>query len=300
MRFRDEKLLLSILIIFLTISTLSTFVSGATMTHTFDTNNGTIVEIIANADSVKLKNGLNEFEILINLIELNSDAISIFNLEIDYRLDTHFSNTEVISENLTQAGQTLNTISSYEYDSAWEKVNLEMRIKFNQHRERDVNTIVDTYESDWLFFFALEPRTLLDDYLWIIIAGSSVAAILAGTGMFLRGRMKSRIKKKRLPKKSKNLFSKFIREASTKKTREYKKTWKEFVISLHKINPDITSKSVHRLSRELLYDILGDFSDEQMLKLQIAMDKRAKIIQTLSNLLKKMKSTSEGIISNLK
>ena len=300
MRFREEKLLLSILIIFLTISTLSTFVSGATMTQTFDTNNGTIIEIIANADSVKLKNGLNEFEIVINLTELNSNAVSIFNLEIDYRLDTHFSNTEVISENLTQAGQTLNTFSSYEYDSAWEIVNLEMRIKFNQHRERDGNTIEDSYESDWLFFFALEPRTLLDDYLWVIIAGGSVAAVLAGTGMFLRGRMKSRIKRERLPKKSKDLFSKFIREASTKKTREYKKTWKEFVISLHKINPDITSKSVHRLSRDLLYDILGDYSEEQMLKLQIAMDNKDKMIKTLSNLLKKMKSTNEGLISNLK
>jgi len=299
MRFRGKKLLLSILITFLTIFTLSTFVLGATMTHKFDTNNGTIIELKVKIDSVKSQNGLNEFEIVINLIELNSDAVSIFSLEIDYKLGTHFSNTEIISENLTQTGQTLNTISSYEYDSAWEEVNLEIRIKFNEHREIGGQTIVDNYESNWLLFFTLEPRTFLDDYLWIIITGGSVAAVLAGTGMFLRGRMKSRIKKKRLPMKSKNLFSKFIREASTDKTSEYKKTWKEFVVSLHKINPNITSKSVHGLSKELLNDTLGEFSEDQMLKLQIAMDKKDQITQTLSNLLKTMKSTTEGIVSKI-
>lgn len=300
MRFRDKKLLFSILITFLTFSTLSTFVLGATMTHKFDTNNGTIIEIKVKIDSVRSQNGLNEFEIIINLIELNSDAISIYSLEIDYKLGTHFSNTEVINENLTQTGQTLNTISSYEYDSTWEKVNLEIRIKFNEHREIGGQTIVDNYVSNWLLFFTLKPRTLFDDYLWIIITGVTVAAVLAGTGMFLRGRMKSRINKRRLPKKSKNLFSKFIREASTEKTEEYKKTWKEYVISLHKINPNITSKSVHRLSRELLSDILGELQEEQMLRFQKAMDRKSKMIQILADIMKKMKSTTEGIISNIK
>ena len=300
MRFRGKKLLLTVLITFLTISTLSTFVLGATMTQNFDTTNGTIIEIKVKIDSVKSQNGLNEFEIIINLIELNSDAVSIFSLEIDYKLGTHFSNTEIISENLTQTGQTLNTISSYEYDSVWAEVNLEIRIKFNEHREIGGQTIVYNYESDWLLFFTLEPRTFLDNYLWIIITGGSVAAVLAGTGMFLRGRMKSRIKKKRLPKRSKDLFSKFFREASTEKTSEYTKTWKEYVVSLHKINPNITSKSVHRLSRELLNDILGELSEDLMLRLQMTMDNKSKLAQTLSNLLKTMKSTNEGLISNIK
>ncbi|MHA1515561.1 MAG: hypothetical protein ACTSPF_08505, partial [Candidatus Heimdallarchaeaceae archaeon] len=66
MRFRGKKLLLSILITFLIISTLSTFVLGATMTQKFDTTNGTIIEIKVKIDSVKSQNGLNEFEIIIN------------------------------------------------------------------------------------------------------------------------------------------------------------------------------------------------------------------------------------------
>jgi len=299
-RFRGKKLILSILITFLIISTLSTFVLGATMTHKFDTNNGTIIEIKVKIDSVKSQNGLNEFEIIINLIELNSDAVSIFSIEIDYKIGTHFSNTEIISENLTQTGQTLNTISSYEYDSAWEEVNLEIRIKFNEHREIGGQTIVDNYESNWLLYFALEPRTFFDDYLWIIITGFSVAAVLAGTGMFLRGRMKSRIKKKRLSKKSKNLFSKFIREAIANKTSEYKKTWKEFVVSLHKINPNITSKSVHRLSRGLLNDTLVELQEETMLRFMNSMDKKDQMTKMLLNIMKHMKSTNEGLIRNIK
>ena len=299
MRVRGKKLLLCILITFLTFSTLLTFVLGATMTNKFDTNNGTIIEIKVKIDSVKSQNGLNEFEIVINLIELNSDAVSIFSLEIDYKVGTHFSNTEIISENLTQTGQTLNAISSYEYDSAWGEVNLEIRIKFNEHREIGGQTIVDNYESNWLLYFALEPRTFFDDYLWTIITGFSVAAVLAGTGMFLRGRMKSRIKKKRLPKKSRNLFSKFIREASANKTSEYTKTWKEFVVSLHKINPNITSKSVHRLSRGLLNDTLGELQEEKMLRFLKAMDKKDQITKMLEILMKKMKSTTEGIVSKI-
>ncbi len=300
MRFRDKKLLFSILITFLTISTLSTSVFGATMTHTFDTDNETIIDIIVNIDSVKSKDGSNEFEIEINLVKLISDAVCIFNLEIDYRLGALFSNTEIISENLTQTGQTLNTISSYEYDPAWEKVNLEMRIRFNVHREIGGQTTIEGYESDWLVFFALEPRTWLDDYLWIIIAGVSLTVALAGTGMFLRGRMKSRINKKRLTKKSKDLFSKFIIEAITKTTREYEKTWKEFVVSLHRTNPNITSKSVYRLSRGLIHGTLGGFSQDQMLKLIITMENRSKLLQTLSNIMKTMKSTNEGLIRNIK
>ncbi len=270
------------------------------MTQTFDTNNGTIFEITADVASVRPKNGVNEVEITIKLMELNSDAVSVFNLEIDYRLGPYFSNTAVFIENLTQIGQTLNTISLFEYDSSWEKVDLEMRIKFDVHRVVNGRTTIANYESNWLFFLSLEPRTFLDDYLWLMITGGSVVVALAGAGIVLRGRMKSRIKKKCLPKKSTNLFSKFIREASTKKTREYKKTWKEFVVSLHKINPNITSKSVDRLANKLISNLLGDLSQEQILKLLRSMDKRDKIEKILLNIMKEMKSTNESLIRNLK
>lgn len=45
---------------------------------------------------------------------------------------------------------------------------------------------------------------------------------------------------------------------------------------------------------------LGGLSAEISLKLQIALERRAKIIQTLSNILKKISNTSDSIIKNIK
>ena len=77
-------------------------------------------------------------------------------------------------------------------------------------------------------------------------------------------------------------------------------TWNEFVTSLYRINPKITGKSVHNLSTELLREIMGKMTDELSMRLQIVMDRRAKIIQTLSNIIKKMSQTTDSIIRNLK
>ena len=47
-------------------------------------------------------------------------------------------------------------------------------------------------------------------------------------------------------------------------------------------------------------DTLSGLSEELSLKLQLLMDRRSKIIQTLSNILKKISQTSETLISNIK
>ena len=47
-------------------------------------------------------------------------------------------------------------------------------------------------------------------------------------------------------------------------------------------------------------DSLGGISDELSLKLQILTERRSKIIQTLSNILKKISQTSDTIIANIK
>jgi hypothetical protein len=47
-------------------------------------------------------------------------------------------------------------------------------------------------------------------------------------------------------------------------------------------------------------DSLGDLSQEQSMRLQMLMDRRSKFMTTLSNLMKKISDTAEGIVSNLK
>jgi hypothetical protein len=47
-------------------------------------------------------------------------------------------------------------------------------------------------------------------------------------------------------------------------------------------------------------DSLSDLSTEEALRLQMAMDQRSKFIETLSNIMKKISTTADGIISNIK
>lgn len=47
-------------------------------------------------------------------------------------------------------------------------------------------------------------------------------------------------------------------------------------------------------------DTMSDLSEEQSLRLQQAMDRRSKLLSTLSNLMKKQSTTSDSILANLK
>ncbi len=47
-------------------------------------------------------------------------------------------------------------------------------------------------------------------------------------------------------------------------------------------------------------DALGELSEEDMLRLQMTMDRESKLIETLSNILKKISDTADSITQNLK
>jgi len=66
-----------------------------------------------------------------------------------------------------------------------------------------------------------------------------------------------------------------------------------------------TARDADQLMRELdsekaKLDSMGDLSQEQQLKMQMAMDRMSKAMSTLSNLLKKLDQTNDSIIQNLK
>lgn len=54
------------------------------------------------------------------------------------------------------------------------------------------------------------------------------------------------------------------------------------------------------IAMEQEHDTPKDIADELSLKLQIAMDRRSKVISTLSNVMKKASSTQDSIIRNIK
>ncbi len=47
-------------------------------------------------------------------------------------------------------------------------------------------------------------------------------------------------------------------------------------------------------------DALSEMSEEDMLRLQMAMDRESKLVETLSNIMKKISDTADGIAQNLK
>jgi methylthioribose-1-phosphate isomerase len=56
--------------------------------------------------------------------------------------------------------------------------------------------------------------------------------------------------------------------------------------------------SVDQMKSDL--DSMSEMSEEQSLRLQMAMDRVSKTMETLSNMLKKMSDTAEGITQNIK
>jgi hypothetical protein len=53
-------------------------------------------------------------------------------------------------------------------------------------------------------------------------------------------------------------------------------------------------------SERVSYDSLGDLGQEQQLKMQMALDRQSKANQIMSNMLKKISDTAQGITQNLK
>jgi hypothetical protein len=70
-------------------------------------------------------------------------------------------------------------------------------------------------------------------------------------------------------------------------------TVRDFYVTMEAMSDALTA-----LRTEL--DSLGEISEMESLRLQMAMDRLSKLMSTLSNLLKKMPDTSQAIVSNLK
>jgi hypothetical protein len=64
----------------------------------------------------------------------------------------------------------------------------------------------------------------------------------------------------------------------------------------------LTNGDVAQLQQQMQQnlDSLGDMSEMESLRLQMAMDRRSKFLETLSNVMKKLSDTSSSLISNLK
>ena len=74
----------------------------------------------------------------------------------------------------------------------------------------------------------------------------------------------------------------------------------KLVVANIKVRPGVTAVKSADTTSAAKTDSLGEMSEEQQLRLQMAMDRRTKAMETLSNLLNKMSDTQSNIVSNLK
>ncbi len=78
--------------------------------------------------------------------------------------------------------------------------------------------------------------------------------------------------------------------------------WRELAAKL-KAHQDSADKDLLRSASAAIasqLDSYAELSEQMQLRLQMAMDRRAKFIEALSNLMKKQSDTASAIISNLK
>lgn len=78
----------------------------------------------------------------------------------------------------------------------------------------------------------------------------------------------------------------------------YPKAPKIIIKDTSHMKPEELEKYIQEQERKM--DFINGLSEELSLKLQMLQDRRSKIIQTLSNILKKISQTSDTIISNIK
>ena len=67
--------------------------------------------------------------------------------------------------------------------------------------------------------------------------------------------------------------------------------------------PGLSNQQYDVLAFELMHqtvDSLNEQSETQSLELQMTMDRRSKLIDTLSNVLKKISDTGDSVVQNLK
>ena len=101
------------------------------------------------------------------------------------------------------------------------------------------------------------------------------------------------------PQKKAVLLKKSPRMAYTRRLkRQYPRSPLIKLKNTKTMNLDELEKYIDEMETD--YDTLGNLSEELSLKIQIQTDRRQKIIQTLSNILKKTSNTSDTLISNIK
>lgn len=131
-------------------------VTAASQTFEYDTASGTIYDIIATIDSVKLADGNNTFQVEIKIKNLGTDSQFIHEIQVFFRIEPYIADYGSTTDNLTANGMSSIATLTFEYNSSWGNVDLDILIKFQEEVYHGEDLITHYYETNWIYIFTLK------------------------------------------------------------------------------------------------------------------------------------------------
>ena len=144
------------LLLFCMLSLFLTSVQAASETFHYDTASGTLYDIIATIDSTKVEDGNNTFQVEIKITDLGPNSVYIHEIKVFFRIDPYITDYGSTTDNLTANGMSSIATLTFEYNSTWGNVELDILIKFQEEVYHGEDLITHYYETNWIYIFTLK------------------------------------------------------------------------------------------------------------------------------------------------
>ena len=181
MKFSTKQFLWVTLLSICLISLCLTQVNAASKSFEYDTASGTIYDIIATIDSVKIPDGNNTFQVEIKIKNFGQDSQYIHEIQVFFRIEPYIVDYGSTTDNLTANGMSSTATLTFEYNSTWGNVDLDILIKFQEEVYHGEDLITHYYETNWIYIFTLKSAAGAS---WSTLS-LIVAVVSLGSGWFI-------------------------------------------------------------------------------------------------------------------
>ena len=134
-------------------------IQAASETFHYDTASDTLYDIIATIDSTKVEDGNNTFQVEIKITDFGPNSVYIHEIQVFFRIEGYVLNYEDTPDNLTANGMSSTATLTFEYNSTWGNVDLEILIKFQEEVYHGEDLITHYYETNWIYIFTLKSAS---------------------------------------------------------------------------------------------------------------------------------------------
>ena len=175
-----RSLSISLLLLFM-LSLFLTSVQAASETFHYDTGSNTFYDIIATIDSTKVEAGNNTFQVEIKITDLGPNSVYIHAIQVFFRIEPYIMDYGSTTDILTANGMSSTATLTFEYNSTWGNVDLDILIKFQEEVYHGEDLITHYYETNWIYIFTLKSAAGAS---WSSIS-LIVAVVSLGSGWYI-------------------------------------------------------------------------------------------------------------------